>query len=161
MKYPYKVQPVQEADGERYWVARSESLNGCIGTGNTSEEATRELEENEIAWIESALEFGIEIPPVSYDREEKYRGKFTVRLSPFEHRRAVEQANRQGLSLNQYVVNAIINYTAEERTAEYISETVSAMAQDIGKRSLSGTSYSTAGNKPSRIMAGTSVRYKQ
>ena len=142
MRYPYRTQLIQEADGERYWVAKSDSLKGCIGTGDTPEEATKELEENEIAWLETAKEYKIEIPEVPVEREEEYSGKFTVRLSPFEHRRAVEQAKRQGLSLNQYVCNAIINYIAEERSAKYISEGVAAAVQKIKRTSLSATSYS-------------------
>lgn len=162
MKYPYRVRLIQEADNEEYWVAKSESLKGCIGVGETSEEAVKELEENEIAWLETALEFGTEIPPIPLEREEEYSGKFTVRLSPFEHRRAVEQAKRQGLSLNQYVCNAIINYSAEERTADYISGTVEAIAQDIGKRSLSATSYSTTTVfMPMMFSTKTDVQYVQ
>ena len=151
MKYPYFVRLIQETDGEQYWVAKSESLKGCIGAGDTPEEAVKELEENEIAWIETALEFGTEIPPVPFDREEEYSGKFTVRVSPFEHRRAAEQAKKQGISLNQYVSDAIVNYNAEERTAGYISESVAAIAQDIGRRSLDGTTYTITAIVPTQL----------
>ena len=162
MKYPYRVVKIQESDGEIYWVAKSESLKGCIGTGETPEEAARELEENEIAWLEAAQEYKFEIPEVPIEREEEYSGKFTVRLSPFEHRRAVEQAKRQGLSLNQYVCNAIINYSAEERIAGYISESVAAAVQDIGKLSLSATSYSNVTAIIPMLMSTTpGVQYKQ
>ncbi len=162
MRYPYRTQLIQEADGERYWVARSDSLKGCIGTGETLDEAVRELEENEIAWLETAREYGIEIPSVQVEREGEYSGKFTVRISPFEHRRAVEQAKKQGVSLNQYVCNAIINYSAEERTADYISESVAAVAQDIGRISLSATSYSNVtAFIPMQMPTTPRVQYKQ
>jgi len=162
MKYPYYVRLIQETDGEQYWVAKSESLKGCIGAGDTPEEAVKELEENEIAWLETALEFGTEIPPVPYETEEEYSGKFTVRMSPFEHRRAAEQAKKQGLSLNQYVCNAIVNYTAEERTAGYVSDAVAAIAQDIGKRSLNGTTYTSATIVPMLLAKErTGIQYNQ
>ncbi len=161
MKYPYSAQLFREEDGECCWVARSECLKGCIGTGETPEEAVNELEENENAWLETAMEYGIEIPAVPYEREESFSGKFTVRVSPRVHREASEQAKKQGISLNQYVNDAIVSYNAEEKAAGYISETVAAMAQDIGKRSLRGTSYSEFANVPSQLYTRSELRYKQ
>ena len=161
MKYPYRVVKIQESDGEIYWVAKSESLKGCIGTGETPEEAARELEENEIAWLEAAQEFKIEIPEVPVEREEEYSGKFTARVSPAVHRKATEQAKKQGISLNQYVNDAIVNYTAELNSSDYISTVVAIKAQEIAKRSLSGTSYSKIASHQSQYTTRTEFRYKQ
>ena len=131
MKYPYRVSLVQEADGERYWVARSESLKGCIGTGDTPEDAVKELEENEITWLETAQEFGAEIPEVPFENVESFSGKFTARVSPAVHRIAAEQAKKQGISLNQYVNDAIVNYSAEIRTASVFSKAVTVAATEV------------------------------
>ena len=46
MKYPYNVALIREGI-DSYWVARSTCLDGCVGQGNTAEEAIAELEENE------------------------------------------------------------------------------------------------------------------
>lgn len=141
MKYPYRVNLVQEADGERYWVARSESLKGCIGTGDTPEDAVKELEENEVAWLETALEFGAEIPEVPFENAESFSGKFTARVSPAVHRIAAEQAKKQGISLNQYVNDAIVNYSAEMRTADALSKAVT-MAATEAQEAIRQTSSS-------------------
>ena len=133
MKYPYRVELIQEADGERYWVARSDCLKGCIGTGETPEEAAAELEENENVWLETAKEYGAEIPAVPYESVETYSGKFTVRVSSYVHKSASEQAKKQGISLNQFVNDAIINYTAEIKTADHIAKTVIVKTQEVIK----------------------------
>ena len=162
MKYGYAIQLIREDDGELCWVARSESLNGCIGTGATQGEAVRELEENEIAWLETAEEMGLEIPPVAVENaEEEYSGKFTVRTSPFEHRRAAEEAKKQGLSLNQYVGNAIANYNAEVKAAGYISEKVAETARVIRMGTLMETSYSAVQVGQSRLPDRLVISYKQ
>lgn len=143
MKYPYSTLLFREDDGECYWVARSESLKGCIGTGDTPEEAVKELEENEISWLEAAKEFGTEIPPVPVEKEETYKGKFTVRVAPHIHREASEQAKKQGVSLNQYVNDAIVNYNAEIKSASYIPSIVAMVALDLRNEMITGSSYST------------------
>lgn len=131
MKYPYRVELIEEADGERCWVARSESLKGCIGTGDTPEEAAKELEENEVAWLETAQEYGTEIPAVPYERAESFSGKFTVRVSSYVHRAAAEEAKKQGVSLNQFINDAIVNYVAETKTIDYVSDAVTVKTQEI------------------------------
>lgn len=162
MKYPFEVNRMI-VQGHEFWAAESKALKGCVAQGETLEEALEELEANENEWISTAREYGIAIPEITFEKEETYSGKFTVRLSPFEHRRAAEQAKRQGLSLNQYVCNAIINYTAEERTAGYISDTVDDIAYEIGKRSLTSISYSpTAFIPPPQLVLGNNaMQYKQ
>ncbi len=58
MKYPFTVDRA-ENEGHIYWVAKCPQLGGCVGQGETAEEAVNELAENETAWLEAALEFGI------------------------------------------------------------------------------------------------------
>ena len=104
MIYPYMVYKVVNGE-EEYWVAKSTSLKGCIGQGISTKEAETELEENEIAWLETAKE----IPSL---RENEYSGKITLRFSPIEHMKAAMFAKVEGISLNQYISDAISNYNA-------------------------------------------------
>ena len=50
-------------ENHTFWVAESKCLKGCVGQGESSAEAIKELEENEKEWLETAQEFGISIPP--------------------------------------------------------------------------------------------------
>ena len=70
------------------------------------------MEENEKAWLETAEEAGIPIPEISLERYEEYSGKMTLRLAPFVHMQAAIFAEREGISLNQYINNAVVSQNA-------------------------------------------------
>ena len=63
MQYPFSVFQ-SKLDGHTFLIAKSDSLKGCVGQGDLVEDALKELEENEIAWIETAREVGIFIPEI-------------------------------------------------------------------------------------------------
>ena len=51
-----------QVDDHAFWVAESTSLKGCVGQGETSDEAIAELEQNEKEWIDTAHKFGMSVP---------------------------------------------------------------------------------------------------
>jgi predicted HicB family RNase H-like nuclease len=59
-------------------------------------------EEARTLWIETEYEAGEEIPLPSYPPE--YSGKFNLRLPKSLHAQLAQSAEREGVSLNQYVV---------------------------------------------------------
>ena len=61
MKYPFYTY-IDEVEGHTFWVAKSLSLKGCVGQGDTLDDAISELSINEEDWLEEAKEFGITIP---------------------------------------------------------------------------------------------------
>lgn len=109
MLYEFNVYRM-EVDNHIFWVAESKSLKGCVGQGETSSEAIRELEENEKEWIDTAKEFNIPIPPYAIKKPKTFSGKFSLRMSPYIHEKASEAAEFLGLSLNQYINDAVIHY---------------------------------------------------
>lgn len=106
MKYGFKVYQV-DIEGELVWFAESKDLEGCAGQGETCDEAIKELEENEIVWLEMAKKDGDEVPNPSIEKPTNYSGKFTVRLSKSLHQKATEAAQYEGVSLNTFVIEAI------------------------------------------------------
>ena len=64
MKYPFYTY-IDEVDGHTFWVARSFYLKGCVGQGNTQDEAISELNTNEDDWLEEAKKFGLPIPKIN------------------------------------------------------------------------------------------------
>lgn len=123
MKYGFNVFQMK-VENHIFWAAESKDLKGCAGQGDTIEEALQELELNESEWLMTAAEVGITIPDLSIEKENEYSGKFVVRISPFVHREASNLAKRQGVSLNQYVNNAIVTMNAASVTADAIKEIV-------------------------------------
>ncbi len=118
MKYPFSVYFTQ-VDEHQFWIAECKVLKGCVGQGDTIEEALNELEMNEEEWLKTAEEFEIPIPPIPIE-EQNYSGKFTVRLSPYVHQTAAELAKNQGISLNQYVNDAIVSQNACVSTLNFV-----------------------------------------
>lgn len=123
MKYGFNVYKT-EVEGHVFWVAESEDLKGCVGQGENIAEALDELAINEEEWLAATEEYGIEIPEPTIKAATEYSGKFMTRISPRVHKEATEHAAREGISLNQYVNNAIVTMNATNTTVEALKPLV-------------------------------------
>ncbi len=101
LKYPVTVTP----DITGGYVAEIEDLPGCFTQGETLEETYANMEEARRLWLESAYEDGLDIPLPGELSE--YSGKFNVRLPRSLHRRLGRMAEKEGVSLNQYLVSTL------------------------------------------------------
>lgn len=112
MKYEFEVYQMKVED-HLFWVAKSKFLKGCVGQGETTAEAVNELEGNEFEWLETAKQCGIPIPDMHVRTDSpQYSGKISLRFSPFVHEQASDLAKKQGISLNQYINDAIVYYNS-------------------------------------------------
>lgn len=101
LPYNYIVQRVKDESGE-YFYARILELDGCQTTGETFEEAYENLKDAMKGWIETKIENGFDIPlPVG---NEKFSGKFIVRIPKSLHYKLSVEAEQEGVSLNQYAL---------------------------------------------------------
>ena len=107
MKYGFNVELIDFGE-EKHWVAKSKELYGCVAQGETVDEAIQALSEGELAWIESAEKYGIKIPEPIEEKSCEYSGRILVRMSPKVHELASACAREEGISLNQYVNDAIV-----------------------------------------------------
>ena len=103
LKMPYTIEIIRETDPESTgWVARVVELPGCFTQGDTFEELEEMIEDAMRGWISVALEDGLVIP-LPRIIEEDYSGKFVIRVPKSLHRRLVTEAEREGVSLNQFI----------------------------------------------------------
>lgn len=103
LKRPYEIRLVPDKTGG-FFVYVAE-WPGCMSQGETAEEAVAMIREAMELWAETALEMGKEVPaPFA---EERYSGKFVVRLPRSLHRRLAERARQEGVSLNALVVSFV------------------------------------------------------
>lgn len=101
MAMPYRMEIVEDKE-EGGFVASYPELPGCITCGETIESAAATALDAKKAWLEAALEEGIEIrEPESL---EDYSGQFKLRIPRSLHRSLAEHAKREGISMNQYCV---------------------------------------------------------
>lgn len=101
LPYTYIVQPIKDESGF-YYYARILELDGCQSTGNTFEEAYKNVKEAMKGWIETKLDAGYEVPlPIRY---ENFSGKFVIRIPKSLHYKLSIEAEQEGVSLNQYAL---------------------------------------------------------
>jgi len=101
MPYNYLVQQVNDESG-KYFYGKILELDGCQSTGDTAEEVYKNLNEAMEGYIETKLQNDIDIPlPV---QTEDFSGKFVVRLPRTLHQRLAIEAEKEGVSLNQYAL---------------------------------------------------------
>jgi antitoxin HicB len=112
MGMPYTIEMWRAPEGG--WVVRIKELTGCVSQGETAEEALAMIREAMEGWLQVALERGFAIPKPR--PEEEYSGKFVVRVPRWLHRELVATADREGVSLNQYI-NVALAESVGRRTA--------------------------------------------
>ena len=115
--YRMHVYPIDTDSDEIEWVAEFPDLPGCVGAGETAEEAVTMAIDAKKAWIKAAQENGRNIPEPINPYESDYSGKFTLRLPKTLHRELVLQAEDEGVSLNQYILYLISKGLNKETSA--------------------------------------------
>lgn len=101
MKMNYRMEIVTDRE-EGGYVVSFPDLPGCITCGETVEAALSNAEDAKRAWIEAALEEGIEIHEPNDLKD--YSGQFKIRLPRSLHRSLAEHSKEEGISMNQYCV---------------------------------------------------------
>lgn len=114
LQLPYTRELLPEPEGG--WFVRIKELPGCMSQGETPQEAITQIEEALVLWLEAALEANLPIPEPKPDAD--FSGKFIVRLPKSLHRKAVEQAEMEGVSLNQWVLSVIAEAVGQERAIQ-------------------------------------------
>ena len=91
------------------WVAYCPELGRgtCYSSGETQQEALSLLQEVKKDIIQYAIDEGHPIPEPKFEDEELPSGQFVVRLPKTLHKKLKDEANKENVSLNLYVTNAL------------------------------------------------------
>ena len=101
MAMSYRMEIVEDSE-EGGFVVSYPDLPGCLTCGNTIESAVANAIDAKKAWLETAIEEGIQIQEP--DDLEEYSGQFKLRIPRSLHRSLSEHSKREGISMNQYCV---------------------------------------------------------
>ena len=112
MKLPYTIELTPDTD-EGGFVASYPDLPGCLSIGDTAEEAVANAIDAKRAWLEAALEDGVEIQEPSSLKD--YSGQFKLRIPRSLHKSLAERSREEGVSMNQYCVYLLTKNNAENR----------------------------------------------
>jgi len=121
LRLPYTIEVFRDDNQDHPgWVARVVELPGCITQGDTFSELGEMLEDVMRSWIQTALADGVEIPEPR--PAENYSGKFIVRVPKSLHRELAETAEREGVSLNAFVIAALSKAVGQSSPARIFAE---------------------------------------
>jgi RNA polymerase sigma-B factor len=140
---------VQSEGKEPRWSATVDELPGCASQGRTPDEAVERLRGAMESWLSAALAQRREIP-VPGDRTAKPRatsshsGRFLVRMPGALHAQLAGAAEREHLSLNRFVVNAL--------TASLGSTAAAQPSPDVEPPGEAVDRQAAARGKPSRAL---------
>jgi len=109
LRQPYARVLTPEPDGQ--YTAEILEFPGCVAYGDNSNDALRNLEEVAAEWISAAIEQGQNIPEPMANVD--YSGRLVLRMSKGLHHRAAICAEREGVSLNQFIVTSLAEAVGE------------------------------------------------
>jgi antitoxin HicB len=112
--YPIVLAHHSNGDGPE-WRATVEELPGCEARGATPESAAAAIHEELARWLRTARAEGREVPPPG--AAAAHSGKLLVRMPRSLHGELVRASEREGTSLNAYIVAALSASVAWRRAA--------------------------------------------
>lgn len=118
--YKYEVS-CESLNDTVQWIVRYPDLPGIIGSGDTEEEALKEAKENKDFYLDY-LEDTHKPFPIQTTNEYDVSGKITLRMSKSTHRKLINQSEKEGISLNQLINEALVVYIERKSTIEACSE---------------------------------------
>ena len=102
--YPFTIRYLTDEEGGGFLIEFPD-LPGCLSDGETIEEAIENGQDAMMCWLKTAKESGMKIPRPG--QLESQSGKWVQRVPKSLHYRLVEQAKREGVSLNTLVISII------------------------------------------------------
>ncbi len=105
LPYHFAIARDEDAAGDDAWVARVEELEGCEARGRTPQEAAANVRGALEAWIAPALARGQQIPAPR--AAATHSGRLLLRMAPTLHAELARAAEREDVSLNQFVSSAL------------------------------------------------------
>ena len=105
--YRITVRPLTEDEGGGF-LGEIPDFPGCMGDGETQEDAIADVRLAAIEWIDAMEKHGRPIPPPAGDGA--YSGQWRVRVPKTTHRRLALLAGAEGVSLNALVNTVLAEY---------------------------------------------------
>jgi antitoxin HicB len=118
--YPIVLARAANGDGPG-WIATVEELPGCEAHGPTPESAAAGMPDAVERWVRDARAAGRDVPPPG--AAAAHSGKLLVRMPRSLHAELFRAAEREGTSLNAYIVAALAASVAWRRPGQSGSNT--------------------------------------
>ncbi|MDP2302504.1 MAG: toxin-antitoxin system HicB family antitoxin [Ignavibacteria bacterium] len=130
LNLPYKI-ALHFEPGDKTWVATHPELGSgtCYAIGETIDEALQLLEEEKKFILELALNEEKEIPEPVFETEELPSGQFVLRVPKTLHKKIKDLAEKENISLNQYVAFVLSSHVGETKAFSFVQEWMSKLPE--------------------------------
>jgi antitoxin HicB len=106
LKLPYEITLVRDDEGGKPgWVARVEELPGCTTRARNPQEAASKVTHLLSDWIAEAIQEGRDVPEPKSG--ESHSGRLLLRMPRTLHGELTRVAERERISLNQFITDAL------------------------------------------------------
>lgn len=145
LSMPYAKEVIQYENGSFF--IKIKELPGCMSEGDTLQEAYEMIQDALKDWIAVALERGQDIPLPATVVKNTYSGKFMTRIPVSLHKRLVENAKKNKISLNAHINNLLAERNSQIETLENCLKVLtigiwrSGLKTDALKWSIPATSF--------------------
>ena len=141
LKRPYARVLIPESDGRV--TAEIMEFPGCVTFGDDNREALARLEEVAADWIQVAISRGQQVPEPMDAAD--FSGRLVLRMPRGLHKRAAMCADREGVSLNHFIVASLAEAVGERSKPPTVNmlATVSATLMHLPSKTVVGLSQST------------------
>lgn len=127
MKLPYeRILLPEEEGGYSAYIAEFE---GCAADGETADEALKNLNEAALAWISAEQMAGRNIPEAWSLQE--FSGKILLRLPKTVHQQLARQADKEGVSLNHYLVQKLSGDVRQDQLIDLWTANMASIKKEI------------------------------
>ena len=141
-RYPFNI---QWSDEDQEYIATCPAFPGLSAFGETEEKALREGKIALTGFIETYEANNMALPePVGH---ETVSGKFQLRLPKSLHRLAIQMAQREKVSLNTYIADAVRTRVTGEQVGRRV---LSEIRQLLVQTQITAASVMTVGDRQSR-----------
>jgi predicted HicB family RNase H-like nuclease len=126
LSLPYKT--ILEFEPEdKTWVAYCPELGRgtCYAIAETQSEALSQLLEVKETIIQYAIDEGHQVPEPNFEDEELPSGQFLVRIPKILHRDLKERADKEGISLNQFVLFTLSQTVGYKKAIDDVAKSMS------------------------------------
>lgn len=105
-------------------IAEYPALKGVVGIGSNEIEAIENLFDSAASNLEALKEAGLPIPDEDAYVLDDYSGKLSLRLSKGLHRKVATVSSEQGVSINQFLVEAVTYYVGNQLTDQSLNQKI-------------------------------------
>ncbi|MGM9946756.1 toxin-antitoxin system HicB family antitoxin [Floccifex sp.] len=130
MEYSMKIYTIDFENGRTEWCVEYPDLQGCVGGGDTLQEAIEDAELSKRIYLDYLKENGINVPKPTEEKDLP-SGKIALRVAKTTHKTLIENAKKEGISLNSYIQTAINEKIGRDQEFDRVLNAINDLKESV------------------------------